>query len=728
MSLAQRILGLIVLLSMVVAGMFIATWLNESGQKTDSQIINLAGRQRMLVQRIARDCLHLAHTPAEQAAPIKTSLDTSIRLFDVTHQALSQGGAAPSTLDPHGVKVDLPAPSSAAAALLQALGGPWLDFRRGAQELTPGASDISAKATGLVAPAEALVGVLNKVVAQLEAENDAKMGQLMWIEWISVALIAGLLAVLALLLRRQVLLPLARLVDYSNAVASGRLDVTLAGQFTHELRVLARSVTSMVDSLHTAMTSCTEQELAAKTAHAETNAALREARTKEAALEELLATITTVSASAAAHSEKVSLAIEELSREIHTVDQGVELQRDRMTETATAVEEMNATVMEVARNAGRAATNAAASKKLASEGAAGVNSAVEGIRQMQHRILGLKESMARLGVDAENIGRIMNVISDIADQTNLLALNAAIEAARAGDAGRGFAVVADEVRKLAEKTMQATREVGTAISTIQETARMNVAAVDTAASNIIAATEQAAQAGASMGDIVSIVEDTAGQVESIATAAEEQSAVSEEINRAVSEVTAVATDTAKNMQRSAKALTRIITIIEDLNGAMQDLSRHAQANKSGGAQGTSAVSVDNRELLSWTPKLSTTIDSIDEEHKVLVRLINELHAAMRDNKDRHILGGILDQLKDYAVTHFQHEEAHFARHNYPDAEAHIAQHQKFLAAVMDFYREFQSGRATVTLDLMRFLKDWLQGHIIGVDKKYGPYLKSKGVR
>ena len=162
--------------------------------------------------------------------------------------------------------------------------------------------------------------------------------------------------------------------------------------------------------------------------------------------------------------------------------------------------------------------------------------------------------MSSLGTQAEGIGQIMNVISDIADQTNLLALNAAIEAARAGDAGRGFAVVADEVRKLAEKTMTATKEVGQAIQGIQEGTRKNIDNVERSGKTIIEVTQLATLSGNALRQIVSLADTTTDQVRSIATASEEQSSASEEINRSLEDVNRVSLETSDTMRHSALAV------------------------------------------------------------------------------------------------------------------------------------------------------------------------------
>ena len=152
----------------------------------------------------------------------------------------------------------------------------------------------------------------------------------------------------------------------------------------------------------------------------------------------------------------------------------------------------------------------------------------------------------------------MGVISDIADQTNLLALNAAIEAARAGEAGRGFAVVADEVRKLAEKTAHATTEVRTAIGGIQSGTNTAAAQMDTAVERVTLATGLAQRSGEALAEIVDMVESAGDQVRSIATAAEQQSATSEEINRAVSSISVIASETDNAMAQSTEAVGALV--------------------------------------------------------------------------------------------------------------------------------------------------------------------------
>ena len=267
----------------------------------------------------------------------------------------------------------------------------------------------------------------------------------------------------------------------------------------------------------------------------------------------------------------VSSASTELSAQIEQSDRGAAESATRLSEAATAMNEMNATVQEVAKNAGSASAASAETREKAEAGAEVVAKAVRSIDQVHQMSLELKGDMTQLNEHAQDITRIMGVISDIADQTNLLALNAAIEAARAGDAGRGFAVVADEVRKLAEKTMASTQDVGNAIKAIQESTSKSMTGVDNAVERIGEATELASRSGQALQEIVATVEATGDQVNAIATASEEQSAASEEINQSIVQVNDMSRQTAEAMAEAAKAVSDLAAQAQSLTDLIREL-------------------------------------------------------------------------------------------------------------------------------------------------------------
>ena len=232
---------------------------------------------------------------------------------------------------------------------------------------------------------------------------------------------------------------------------------------------------------------------------------------------------------------------------------------------------MNATVLEVARNSSEAATLGETAKNNAQRGAHTVDDSLQAMTKTHLQTQELKKSMDALGMKTEEIGNIMNVIEDIADQTNLLALNAAIEAARAGEAGRGFAVVADEVRKLAEKTMNATKEVGNSIKTIQSAAELNMQSVDQALESLDHAVKLSQESGAVLGEIVDVSIRTAEQVTGIATAAEQQSATSEEISQAVTEINHVTSENMQYVHASTISLQELSEQVNQLNELIAEL-------------------------------------------------------------------------------------------------------------------------------------------------------------
>ncbi len=252
--------------------------------------------------------------------------------------------------------------------------------------------------------------------------------------------------------------------------------------------------------------------------------------------------------------ENIATISAELTRQIDVSAQGAERAAMRMTETATAMDEMNSTVLEVAQNSNNSAELAEITKQKANEGAKISKETEETMVRLRDESLAIRVSMGELAEHAQSINTVMGVISDIADQTNLLALNAAIEAARAGEAGRGFAVVADEVRKLAEKTMTSTTDVSSAITAIQQSTEINVRQIDTTVKSIEAAAGLTITSGESLIGILAMAEESADGIRAIATASEEQSATSDEIAQSVADVSAIVNDTTQAMAEATDAV------------------------------------------------------------------------------------------------------------------------------------------------------------------------------
>lgn len=383
-------------------------------------------------------------------------------------------------------------------------------------------------------------------------------------------LIAGLL--INVLVDRSLSRPLQGILAFLGKIAEGDYSGRITDKHPCEMANLAAGINSMTESVEESMGRAEKAQAAAHQESERAKRALEDVSAQEAKVTGLLDTLKRVAGEANQIASQVASASEKLSAQVEQVNQGATVQNERTYQTATAMEEMNATVLEVAKNAGSAADSAAAAREEAARGQEIVTRSVAAIQGVAERAQNLKKGMDELGGQANDISHILEVISDIADQTNLLALNAAIEAARAGEAGRGFAVVADEVRKLAEKTMTATKEVEDAINQIVEGAQKNMISMDAAAEATRTSTELANDSGEALGRIVHLVIDTSDQVHSIATAAEEQSAASEEINLAVEDISSITRETSEGMNHAADAVVHLANLAQQLQRLIEEMN------------------------------------------------------------------------------------------------------------------------------------------------------------
>jgi aerotaxis receptor len=254
-------------------------------------------------------------------------------------------------------------------------------------------------------------------------------------------------------------------------------------------------------------------------------------------------------------------------------DEGISQQKLDISQLATAIAEMSATIQEVARGALETSMHADQAGEEADQGKVVVNSAVVAIEGLAQEVDTASKLMSQLKDDALRINNVLGVIKGIADQTNLLALNAAIEAARAGESGRGFAVVADEVRTLAQRTQESTVEIEATINSLHQRVDQVVTAMDGGREQANRSVVEARNAGERLHKIVSVVSKVHEMNVQIATATEEQSAVTEDINRTMVSIQGVAVELESTSRQSTESGIRLSRMLDGLSTVMTHFKR-----------------------------------------------------------------------------------------------------------------------------------------------------------
>jgi methyl-accepting chemotaxis protein len=385
----------------------------------------------------------------------------------------------------------------------------------------------AAALANMSAQGDILIAVSKKLTESqtVVRDTDAAHAKNLLLIATALAVAFGLLAAWAI--TRQIIIPLNQTLKVAERVAAGDLTHNLVSLRRDELGQLQRSMQSMTQGL---------RELVGGISDGVT---------------------------------QIASAAEELSAVTEQTSAGVNNQKIETDQVATAMNEMAATVQEVARNAEEASEAAVAADQQAREGDKVVGEAIAQIERLAVEVGHSTEAMGELKRESDKIGSVLDVIKSVAQQTNLLALNAAIEAARAGEAGRGFAVVADEVRSLAQRTQKSTEEIEELIVGLQNGTQQVATIMDNSRTLTDSSVELTRRAGGSLESITRTVSAIQAMNQQIAAAAEQQSAVAEEINRSVLNVRDVSDQTSAASEETAASsveLARLGTHLQMLVG------------------------------------------------------------------------------------------------------------------------------------------------------------------
>ncbi|RMU27607.1 Methyl-accepting chemotaxis protein, partial [Pseudomonas amygdali pv. morsprunorum] len=364
-------------------------------------------------------------------------------------------------------------------------------YRKALQSFKAATADIAQARKEMTVQGQDIVKI-SEAMYQLQLDRrdqESAQARTTQITCTLLAIILGMIA--AVIITRQITRPLQETLAVVDRIASGDLTQTLAVTRRDELGVLQQGIQRMGSTLRELIGGIRDSVV------------------------------------------QIASAAEELSAVTEQTSAGVNSQKVETDQVATAMHEMSATVAEVARNAEQASQAASNADREARDGDKVVGEAIVQIERLANEVGRSADAMNQLEQESDKIGKVMDVIKAVAEQTNLLALNAAIEAARAGEAGRGFAVVADEVRGLAQRTQQSTVEIETLVAALQSGTRQVSSIMLSSRELTVSSVQLSRQAGTSLGSITQTVSNIQAMNQQIAAAAEEQSAVAEEISRSI---------------------------------------------------------------------------------------------------------------------------------------------------------------------------------------------------
>jgi methyl-accepting chemotaxis protein len=506
-------------LSLIIIVMFLATWWMTGKQKDDGLIINLAGRQRMLTQKMTKEVL-LFQMQKESAGQSNPALIKGVRntmeVFEKTLAALKDSGEAPLSLDLQKTKYRwCPQAKEPAFTQLGKVSKMWQEFSKHMEAVLNSRDGAGEHLNWIVKNNIPLLKEMNAAVVMLQKQSEGKVSRLLGTQFAGV-LIGICFMVFSFVTVISIVKRLDSVKNFAGRLGTGDFTVRSDIKGKDEFGLIGKDLDAMAANLRKMFQAISDN-----------SQNLNKSSTN---LFEISSQMSKGADEVSDRSNTVSAAAEEMSANMSSVAAAVEETSTNVTIMATAAEEMTSTINEIAKSTEKARhiTETAVSQSQTAS-----------------------DRVDMLGQAAQDIGKVTETITEISEQTNLLALNATIEAARAGEAGKGFAVVANEIKELARQTAEATLEIKEKISGIQGSTAATVTEI---------------------GQIATVVNDVNEIVSGIASAVEEQSVTTGEIASNVSQASQGISEVTENVAQSSSVAGEVARDITDVHQASSEMS------------------------------------------------------------------------------------------------------------------------------------------------------------
>ncbi len=535
-------IGLIVAgLSFIILSMFLVTWYTTSAQNADGLVINLAGRQRMLSQKMSKELfLFIATSDAEEKKNLAFNALNTMKIFDITLAALTDSGKAPLTLNLKGEYSSCPKASEPAFSQLNKIKGLWNNFSSNMKNSLSEGSSTSKSQSYIKNNNMELLQEVNTAVVMLQTLSEKKVSRLITFQ--TIGLIIGLILMAVSILQiRGIVKNLLQSSDAAKIMSTGDLTIKFETadkprEKLDELDFLGYNLNAFTKSLQGNIKNISQEANNLNSSSLE--------------MSKIAVELSTETKCSAEKTVNVAANADSMSEDMNAV--------------AAAMEELSANTQQIAESTSRMSNSSQDIAQNADKASNISDKAVQRVNSASSRV-------DDLGNAARKIGHVSETITDISEQTNLLALNATIEAARAGEAGKGFAVVANEIKNLAHQTSEATEQIKDNISWIQGSTSSTVDDIK---------------------EIADVISEVNNIVKNISISVTDQTNTISEISMNVSQGADALKEVSSNVANTSAGS---VEIAKDMNSVSQSIS-HVSSNSSSIASNSEQLSQLAKQL------------------------------------------------------------------------------------------------------------------------------------